>query len=692
MDPPTTTVQTTVPTTTTTTTTATPISPHNSDDQQQQPPQPTTKLRLMCSYGGHIVPRPHTKSLCYINGDTRMIVIDRTTTLSDLLTRLSLTLPHPPLHKPFTLKYQLPNEDLDSLITVSTDEDLDNMIDEYDRLNSGLNPNCKPGRIRLFLFPVKPDGAQSMGNLIDGSDDWFLNALNGGGSGGGSDGGGRNPNLELNRGFSDPNSVDCLLGLDRGVVGNPNFGNYDGKGEKGSLGNLQDVQSVPESPIIETTSSFGSTASSPTMANLNLPQIRVHVEEGGARVSEQRVSGDGGIEEQFAQMGVGGGGGGGGQGVKRVDEGFVGMSSPPSGVVMVGGGGEFGNRVYVEDERLKQQQQIVGQGGVGGGMGLNSQQKPQLSAELPSPDSVSSDTSLSSATARQRPVIYQDPSGHLSSGGNRFPPGAQVQQVSESGYALHPQYDQYQQLMLHRHQHQQLLQQQHQAQTQQQAQTQTQPQTQQQYIPAGAHFLHHHPSGAVPMPAYYYPPQQPPSHPQPYPVYYVPAGQAQAQGYSLPGQQQPSMGGQQQPSMGEAPTSIPSNRTQTPPNPTLVTTSVYNPAQNINMQAANPEMGPGVYTTTTGPAVPQQQQYVAYSQIHHPPQPVVSNTAPASGYAYEFTDPARPQIYYTQPQTPVLASQYQGMTTGGTTMMMSDGSSQLPNDGVKQQTGSSQPL
>ncbi|OWM82348.1 hypothetical protein CDL15_Pgr001922 [Punica granatum] len=34
--------------------------------------------------------------------------------------------------RPFTLKYQLPNEDLDSLITVSTDKDLDNMIDEHD--------------------------------------------------------------------------------------------------------------------------------------------------------------------------------------------------------------------------------------------------------------------------------------------------------------------------------------------------------------------------------------------------------------------------------------------------------------------------------------------------------------------------------------------------------------------------------
>ncbi|OWM84481.1 hypothetical protein CDL15_Pgr000921 [Punica granatum] len=47
---------------------------------------------------------------------------------------------HPQTHivgdetRPFTLKYQLPNEDLNSLITVSADEDLDNMIDDHNRI------------------------------------------------------------------------------------------------------------------------------------------------------------------------------------------------------------------------------------------------------------------------------------------------------------------------------------------------------------------------------------------------------------------------------------------------------------------------------------------------------------------------------------------------------------------------------
>ncbi|KAK2986796.1 hypothetical protein RJ640_011021 [Escallonia rubra] len=41
------------------------------------PPLPTAKLRLMRSYGGQIVPRPNTNSLCYVSGETRIVSVDR---------------------------------------------------------------------------------------------------------------------------------------------------------------------------------------------------------------------------------------------------------------------------------------------------------------------------------------------------------------------------------------------------------------------------------------------------------------------------------------------------------------------------------------------------------------------------------------------------------------------------------------
>lgn len=127
---------------------------------------PDSKFRLMISYNGHIVPRPHDKSLCYVGGETRIFAADRSSSLSSLSDRLAKTL----TPKPFTLKYQLPNEDLDSLISLSTDEDFENMLEEYDRF---IKEN-RLGRIRVFLFPAKPESGSSVG-----SEDWFLSIMNG---------------------------------------------------------------------------------------------------------------------------------------------------------------------------------------------------------------------------------------------------------------------------------------------------------------------------------------------------------------------------------------------------------------------------------------------------------------------------------------------------------------------------------
>jgi len=335
----------------------------NNDSWDEPFPPATSKLRLMCSYGGHIVPRPTDKALCYVGGDTRIVVVERATSLADLSTRLSKTLLN---GRPFTFKYQLPNEDLDSLISVSTDEDLENMIDEYDRTNS-TNSSLKPSRIRLFLFPTKPESAQSIPpQILDPtarSGEWFFDTINGA--------------VSLNRGFSDSaaSSVNHLLGLDDDVAGNNHIEQGstgeapDGVSQPGSFGNCknlkQDVHSVPDSPMMETSSSFGSTSSSPSLANL--PPIRVHVEDGvsgGVRVQQQQQLQQQdqkvlGIDEQFAQMVVGVGG----IGQRLQDEGFAVMSSPPhppvpttlaavgvpigSAVVV----GDYQNRVFSDDER-----------------------------------------------------------------------------------------------------------------------------------------------------------------------------------------------------------------------------------------------------------------------------------------------------------------------------------------------------
>lgn len=680
----------------------------NTDSWEDPAPPPNlhSKLRLMCSYGGTIVPRPHDKALCYVGGETRMVVVDRHTSLVSLQHRLALSLLH---GRPFTLKYQLPSEDLDSLISVTTDEDLENMIDEYDRTCASNTTSSKSPRIRLFLFSVNSDGAppspHSIGPIISNSaksDEWFLNALNGAGL--------------LNRGFSDSGAtVNCLLGLDDEHQGSVESGARDIEGT-GSQKNMnlkqqgnQDVHSVPDSPMLDTTSSFGSTSSSPSVANL--PPIRVREDDGsvGDRLRSQQEPKGLGIEEQFAQMTVN-------SGVqKQPDEAFVVLTSPPpmpttlvpsAGVPLNSAAvsGEYQNRVFSDDERSDHGAPIgyrkppTAQSQPQG-LPMQNQQKSSGGHDLPSPDSVSSESGISNPMSRQKTLVYQDQVGQIPAGTNRVPanqvdPRANIsdlnanarvqmqQQVQDSAYVLQQhQFDQHPQQPQHP-QHPQ------------------QPQQQQQFIHAGTHYIQQHPAGAMPI-SYYqvYPSQQQPQHhhhpqidQQQYPVYYMPARQTQA--YNLPVQQQ-------QPSMSEAQTAIPSSRPHNPPpSHTMVPPAAYN--QSRAAPIAKPEMAAsgGMYRTTNAGApqlvqMPasqhQQQQYVGYSQIHHPSKSVVPTSATTGAYTYEYADPSHAPIYYTQPLAPGMPSQYQTMTTAPG-MVLGDASAQVPTDNMKQQIRTSQPI
>ncbi|KAL7090953.1 hypothetical protein ACP275_12G074900 [Erythranthe tilingii] len=685
-------------------------------DADPPPNQLSQKLRLMCSYGGHIVPRPHDKNLCYIGGDTRIIVIDRHTSLSDLHHRLSKTLLH---NQSFSLKYQIPNEDLDSLISVTTDEDLENMVDEYDRLcnNSSVGGAAKPGRLRLFLFPKTSSNIEQI--LVETtstkSDDWFFNALNckvSPLSAGASD-----------RGFSESSSVNCLLGLDDDSAGKATAaaaaGGRDGEaqldgskigGNGGGNNNAvnHDIHSLPDSPMLDTTSSFGSTSSSPSVANL--PPIRVHVDE-TPKAAVVLVSG---IEDQFQQMSV--------MGVagnvnlvqmQRQEEvgGSVAAGAVVSGVPVVVSG-DYSNRVFSDDERsdhsggYRKVQQIQPQVQQ---VQLQSQQIPQflhqrqqtVAFDLASPDSVSSEGSVTNPLSRQRQPIYQDsimqmqPSNttRVAIPTNQIDPktgdqnNSKVQmqqqqqpQAQESGYVLSTQFDQ------------------------NHPQFQQHPQ---QYIHAANQYI---PAGAIPMTSYYpmYPsqqqhhPHQPILDPQ-YPFYFLPSRPNQA--YTMPPMQQQ----QQQTSYNDY---SPTNRPQTP-TPTAMAAppqTAYN--QPVNPPSSKPEMaaaaaaaGVGLYRTAAGAAPPQlvqhhhqqqQPQYVGFTHMHHPSQSVAPSSAAAnSNYTYEYADPnTHAQMYYNQGLTPQMVAQYQTMTSAASpspTVVLQDASAQLPTENLKQQARTVQP-
>ncbi|KAI4346927.1 hypothetical protein L6164_007790 [Bauhinia variegata] len=207
------------------------------------------KLRLMCRYGGNIIPRPGSKSLCYVGGDTRIVAIDPEiiTTLSSFVAHLSSTLS---INFTFVLKYQLPHLDLCSLISVTSDDDFLILIDEHNHLS--CSPSSAPSRIRVFLFPSKPDSGLCLIRHPK-SETWFSDALNG---------------------------VKILQKGRHSMMG------FDGEAGSGVEAH-NFLSSGPESMVLETSSSFGSTSSSASLSNL--PPLRAQGEDNEVNSQDAKV-------------------------------------------------------------------------------------------------------------------------------------------------------------------------------------------------------------------------------------------------------------------------------------------------------------------------------------------------------------------------------------------------------------------
>ncbi|KAH7545894.1 hypothetical protein FEM48_Zijuj01G0141900 [Ziziphus jujuba var. spinosa] len=214
-----------------------------------------TRARFMCSFGGKILPRPHDNQLRYVGGISNISV-----------------------------KYQLPNEELDALISVTTDEDVDNMMDEYDRV--ALNQNPKSARLRLFLFNKDEDISRtsSISSLLHGSanrEHWFLDAINGSSASG------------LERGRSEASSIvsevpDYLFGLDNSEDpqprGEPKLKNRLALNDNVSVSDPGSPAPVVSSPFCSTSSSVPSVPSIP-----NLPPVKTKPEN-SAPVLESKES------------------------------------------------------------------------------------------------------------------------------------------------------------------------------------------------------------------------------------------------------------------------------------------------------------------------------------------------------------------------------------------------------------------
>ncbi|KAL3851020.1 hypothetical protein ACJIZ3_012902 [Penstemon smallii] len=104
------------------------------------------KLKILLSFGGRILPRPSDGKLRYVGGETRMIRISKDITWQELWQKtISI------YDETHMIKYQLPGEDLDALVSVSSDEDLLNMMEECNELEDGDGSK----KLRMFLFSLR---------------------------------------------------------------------------------------------------------------------------------------------------------------------------------------------------------------------------------------------------------------------------------------------------------------------------------------------------------------------------------------------------------------------------------------------------------------------------------------------------------------------------------------------------------
>lgn len=107
------------------------------------------RIKILCSFGGRIVPRPQDGVLKYVGGETRVLAVPRSICFRELKKKVEDMFKT----EVAAIKYQLLSlaEELDVLVSVTCDEDLVHMLDEYDRLEAKRSPTTSP-RFRVYIF------------------------------------------------------------------------------------------------------------------------------------------------------------------------------------------------------------------------------------------------------------------------------------------------------------------------------------------------------------------------------------------------------------------------------------------------------------------------------------------------------------------------------------------------------------
>ncbi|KAE9585018.1 putative protein kinase TKL-Pl-6 family [Lupinus albus] len=132
----------------------------------------STMMKFLCSFGGRILPRPCDGKLRYVGGQTRILRIRKDISWQELLQKALLI-----YNQVHVIKYQLPGEDLDALVSVSSDEDLQNMMEECNHLEDREGSQ----KLRMFFFSMSDleDAQFGLGSMGDDSEIQYFVAVNG---------------------------------------------------------------------------------------------------------------------------------------------------------------------------------------------------------------------------------------------------------------------------------------------------------------------------------------------------------------------------------------------------------------------------------------------------------------------------------------------------------------------------------
>ncbi|CAN6281838.1 unnamed protein product [Urochloa humidicola] len=117
-------------------------------------------MKLVCSHGGHLLPHGPDGLIQYVSGETRVLAMPRAASFRDLTRRLQEMAGGAEVR---AVRHRLADEGLEHvLVSVTCDDELAHMRDEYDRLRT-----TRPAaRFRLFVTTA-PAAALPASGVVD---------------------------------------------------------------------------------------------------------------------------------------------------------------------------------------------------------------------------------------------------------------------------------------------------------------------------------------------------------------------------------------------------------------------------------------------------------------------------------------------------------------------------------------------